>query len=58
MKNILDKSLQTIKGLQLNVELPKRKVFDTPRLLQADAYTIGSDKFQSKEDKEDSRGKV
>lgn len=27
--------------------LPKRKVHKTPRLLLADAYTVGSDKFQS-----------
>jgi nicotinamide phosphoribosyltransferase len=36
------------------VELPKRKVFKTPRLLMADAYTVGSDIFQSKEAKEES----
>jgi len=29
------------------VILPKRSVFKTPRLLMADAYTVGSDKFQS-----------
>ena len=36
------------------VTLPKRKIFFTPRLLRADAYTVGSDKFQSKEAKEKS----
>lgn len=34
--------------------LPKRKVHFTPRLLRADAYTIGADKFQSDEAKEQS----
>ena len=34
--------------------LPKRKIFKTPRLLLADAYTVGSDKFQSKEAREQS----
>lgn len=36
------------------VTLPKRKVFKTPRLLQGDAYTIGSNKFESPEAKEKS----
>ena len=36
------------------VTLPKRKVFKTPRLLLADAYTVGSDKFQSKNAKQES----
>lgn len=36
------------------VILPAKKIFKTPRLLMADAYTIGSDKFQSKEAKEES----
>ena len=36
------------------VELPQRKVFETPRILIADAYTVGSDKFQSKKAKEKS----
>lgn len=31
------------------VALPKRRLFKTPRILMADAYTIGSDKFQSAE---------
>ena len=31
------------------VKLPKRKIFKTPRLLLADAYTIGSNKFQSRD---------
>lgn len=36
------------------LELPKRKVLKTPRLLMADAYTLGSDRFQSKKAKEKS----
>ena len=36
------------------VTLPKRKVYVTPRLLRADAYTVGGNKFQSKEAKEKS----
>lgn len=36
------------------VKLPKRKVFKTPRLLLGDAYTIGSNKFESDEAKEKS----
>ena len=36
------------------VTLPKRKVVQTPRLLMADAYTVGSDKFQSAKAKEKS----
>lgn len=36
------------------VILPIKKVFDTPRLLQADAYTVGSDIFQSTKAKEKS----
>jgi nicotinamide phosphoribosyltransferase len=36
------------------VVLPKRKIFKTPRLLLADAYTVGSDKFQSAKAKEKS----
>ena len=31
------------------VVLPKRRLFNTPRILMADAYTIGANKFQSKE---------
>lgn len=34
--------------------LPKRKVYKTPRLLLGDAYTIGSNKFESEEAKEKS----
>ena len=34
--------------------LPKRKTHFTPRLLRADAYTIGGNKFQSKKAKEKS----
>jgi nicotinamide phosphoribosyltransferase len=29
------------------VVLPKKKIFETPRMLIADAYTVGSNKFQS-----------
>jgi len=36
------------------VILPKRKIHKTPRLLQGDAYTIGSDKFESEEAREKS----
>lgn len=36
------------------VILPKRKTHITPRLLMGDAYTIGANKFQSKEAKEKS----
>lgn len=36
------------------VQLPKRKIFETPRLLQGDAYTIGSNKFESPQAKEKS----
>jgi len=36
------------------VTLPERKVFKTPRLLLGDAYTIGSNKFESEEAKEKS----
>ena len=38
----------------MKVELPKRKIFKTPRLLLADAYTVGADKFQSKKAREKS----
>jgi nicotinamide phosphoribosyltransferase len=38
----------------MNTILPKRRVHKTPRLLLADAYTIGSNLFQSKEAKEKS----
>lgn len=33
--------------IKKQVKLPKKKIFETPRLLKADAYTVGSDKFQS-----------
>lgn len=36
------------------VILPKRRVHETPRILQGDAYTIGSDKFESPEAREKS----
>lgn len=34
--------------------LPKKKIHKTPRLLLADAYTVGSNKFQSREAREQS----
>lgn len=34
--------------------LPSRKIHKTPRLLLADAYTVGSDKFQSQDAKDNS----
>jgi nicotinamide phosphoribosyltransferase len=40
--------------MENNITLPKRKIYETPRLLLADAYTIGSDLFQSEEAKEKS----
>lgn len=49
MENIIKEKVD-----QTKVVLPKRKIHKTPRLLLADAYTIGSDKFQSKEAKEKS----
>jgi nicotinamide phosphoribosyltransferase len=36
------------------VTLPPRRIHNTPRLLQGDAYTIGSNKFESPEAKEKS----
>ena len=39
---------------KMKVVLPARKVWKTPRLLLADAYTVGGDKFQSKEAKDSS----
>lgn len=36
------------------VTLPEKRVHETPRILQADAYTIGADKFQSDKAKEKS----
>ena len=36
------------------VRLPKRRIFKTPRILLADAYTIGSNEFQSDEAKRQS----
>lgn len=36
------------------VILPKRKIYKTPRILQGDAYTIGSNKFESPEAKQKS----
>lgn len=37
--------------MKTKVELPKKKVHKTPRLLLADAYTIGSNPFESEEAK-------
>jgi nicotinamide phosphoribosyltransferase len=37
-----------------SVKLPKQKIYKTPRLLLGDAYTIGSNKFESSEAKEKS----
>jgi nicotinamide phosphoribosyltransferase len=42
------------KYMKDNVVLPHRQIHDVPRLLRADAYTVGSNKFQSKEAKEKS----
>ena len=39
---------------QANVVLPQRRIHEVPRLLRADAYTVGSDIFQSKKAKEKS----
>lgn len=39
--------MDTLKQVVRTVELPKRKIHKTPRLLIADAYTIGSDEFES-----------
>ena len=36
------------------VELPSKKVHKTPRLLLADAYTTGSNEFESEDAKEKS----
>jgi nicotinamide phosphoribosyltransferase len=36
------------------VTLPKRKIFETPRLLCADAYTVGGNMFQSEKAKDKS----
>lgn len=41
-------------NMEREVVLPKRKIYETPRLLQGDAYTIGSNKFESDEAKEKS----
>ena len=38
----------------MNVTLPKRKIFKTPRILLSDAYTIGSNKFESQDAKDKS----
>ena len=38
----------------MSIFLPQRKNFKTPRLLTADAYTIGSNKFESEKAKEKS----
>lgn len=39
--------MATYKKIKNEVVLPKRRIHKTPRLLMADAYTVGSDKFQS-----------
>jgi nicotinamide phosphoribosyltransferase len=39
--------MATYKKLDRVVELPKKKIFETPRLLKADAYTVGGNMFQS-----------
>lgn len=44
MRNLKNKVMKPQK-----VILPKRKVHDTPRLLVADAYTIGSNDFESQD---------
>lgn len=38
----------------MKAKLPPRKIFKTPRLLLADAYTVGADLFQSEKAKEKS----
>lgn len=40
--------------MSTKIILPKRKIYETPRLLLGDAYTIGSNKFESKKAKEKS----
>lgn len=40
--------------MTLKIVLPKKRVHEVPRLLKADAYTIGGDKFQSAKAKEKS----
>ncbi len=39
---------------QFGVKLPKRKIHKTPRLVMADAYTVGSNEFESLEAQEKS----
>ncbi len=41
-------------NLPPQVILPTRKIYETPRLLRGDAYTIGSNKFESQEAKDSS----
>jgi nicotinamide phosphoribosyltransferase len=49
MENVKEKTNEKV-----NITLPKRRIYKTPRLLLADAYTIGADKFQSVKAKEKS----
>ena len=49
MRNIKNKVMKPEKTI-----LPKRKIHDTPRLLLADAYTIGSNEFEAEDAKEKS----
>jgi nicotinamide phosphoribosyltransferase len=52
MDTLIAEQPETFKGKV--VTLPARRVHFTPRLLRADAYTIGADKFQSPQAKEKS----
>lgn len=49
MEQTMETGIETFKGKV--VKLPKRKIHETPRLLIADAYTIGSNEFESEEAK-------
>jgi nicotinic acid phosphoribosyltransferase len=53
MESILTKEL-TSKTFAKEVKLPRQRIFETPRLLYADAYTIEADKFQAEKAKEKS----
>ena len=46
--------METSYRLEKKITLPKRKIHKTPRILMADAYTIGSNGFESEEAKEKS----
>ena len=41
--------MATYKKTEKVVVLPKKKIFETPRLLKADAYTVGGNMFQSQQ---------